>query len=100
MFIPTSSKNTKDIVAALKEQAPDLADVKFEKARDVQIGTKLLKLEEVLNERPMMKVGVIYIAKGQTSEDEFYSNGMYPKVVVNNVYTNFLENMSNDNFKF
>ncbi len=59
----------------MKEQAPDLVDVKFEKARDSQIGTKLLKLEEVLNERPMMKVGVIYIAKGQTSEDEFYGNG-------------------------
>jgi hypothetical protein len=74
VFIPTSNKNTKDIITALKEQAPDLVDVKFEKARDSQIGTKLLKLEEVLNERPMMKVGVIYIAKGQTSEDEFYSN--------------------------
>jgi len=79
VFIPTSSKNTKDIIAALKEQAPGLADVKFEKARDAQIGAKLLKLEEVLNERPMMKVGIIYIAKNQTSEDEFYSNGKYPR---------------------
>jgi hypothetical protein len=56
-------------------QVPELTNVKLEKSKHSDLPTKLLELERRLNEKPTCKVGVIYCAKGQTSEDEMYSNG-------------------------
>jgi hypothetical protein len=76
LFIPSELKSTKEQIAAIKEKVPELANVKLEKSKHSDLPTKLLDLERRLNEKPTCKVGIIYCAKGQTNENEMYSNGM------------------------
>lgn len=74
LFLP-SKLHSSEILNALKKEKPELSKVKFEKVKKYdKIRAELIQLEKVLSFKPTIKVGVLYVKKGQTNENEIFSN--------------------------
>jgi len=76
-LISTSHKNK--ALKNLYNQYPPLVNIKLQKVKKEDVPTltkKLLETEEKLLEQSY-KFGVLYAAKGQTTDDEFFNNGNF-----------------------
>lgn len=73
LFLP-SRPHTKDILASLKKEQPNLAKIKFEQVKNEVISQELIKLESVLSFKTNLKVGVLYVKDNQKDENNMFGN--------------------------
>lgn len=73
LFIP-SKQHTKEVLAQLKKERPELSKIKFDQVKTEIIRSELIHLESVLSFQTNMKVGVLYVAPGQKHENQMFAN--------------------------
>jgi hypothetical protein len=79
IYIPVQYTNTKDMLKFVRTNFPKFSklnsDIKWHQIYDRELVLDLIEMErkEIVQK---YKIGVLYVADGQTNEDEMFSNGL------------------------
>ncbi len=69
------SRSPKEVLIFVQLEKPEIAKIKFELKNDPIFPGKFIQLEEKFKVQKY-KFGVLYVKKGQSKENELYSNGI------------------------